>query len=153
MQFGASMRTYTLQLGQPGAAAAAVATASSTDAAAVTEAAVEREAAPPPKKKRARVKFADDSDDDCTGAAAAAGAAAAEQGFQQAKRNNLEQVMMVQGAGFQGAKAVRRSCWCMPPNMPRLYVALQRLLFNHQLNFVGLAHAFCMRHDECLPLH
>jgi hypothetical protein len=99
MQFGASTRTYKLQLGQPAAAAAVVTTASASAAAAGTSndtaaaaAAAEREAAPPPKKKRARVKFADDAEDDSAAAAGANGAAATEHSSQGTKRNKLEQV-------------------------------------------------------------
>jgi hypothetical protein len=95
MQFGASTRTYTLQLGQPAAAAAAAgATAGAAEAEADGNA-----AAAPKKKKRARVKFADDEEDDNTAAAAAAaaaanGAVAAEHSSQGAKRNKLEQVCL-----------------------------------------------------------
>jgi uncharacterized protein YaiL (DUF2058 family) len=100
MQFGASTRTYTVQLGQSVAAAGATPTLT---AAAAAEAAVEGEAAaaaaPPKKRKRARVMFADDADADSTAAAAAA-----ERGSEQAKRNKLEQVMVLDRAWGAGAE-------------------------------------------------
>jgi hypothetical protein len=105
MQFGASTRTYSVQLGQPirQPVAAAGAAPTSTTEPAAAEAAEAGAAPPQKKKKRARVMFADDADDNSTAAAAAA-----EQGGQQGKRNKLEQVIN-DNAGLAAADACRHT--------------------------------------------